>query len=386
MSAFMPGPRLRVPAITAGALDGLCFAVKDLIDIAGSVTGGGNPDWRRTHGPATSHAPCVAALLGAGAAVEGKTISDELAYSLEGKNAHYGTPLNPRWPWALPGGSSSGSASAVAAGDVDFALGTDTGGSVRVPAAFCGLWGIRPTHGRISLAGVLPFAPRFDTVGWFTREGALLERVADVLLPPEEPESAAKGHKTPLLFAEAFAARAATEADDALALRRHALRHGPAASIELFAGQADRWLACYQHLQDEAILAALGDWLRRVKPVFGTDIAARFARLDEVDPSQTAFFLAMRQQLQKEMDALLTNHWLILPTTPRALLSLQADGGQIQHFYQQALTFNAVAGLAGLPQVTVPLADGREGPLAISVIGARGCDRQLIQWARTYFA
>ncbi|HKR42387.1 MAG TPA: amidase family protein, partial [Paraburkholderia sp.] len=141
MSAFIPGPRLRVSANARGALDGLRFAVKDLIDVARTTTGGGNPDWLATHSPAARHAPCVATMLDAGASVDGKTITDELAYSLEGVNAHYGTPLNPRWPFALPGGSSSGSASAVASGEVDFALGTDTGGSVRVPAAFCGLWG-----------------------------------------------------------------------------------------------------------------------------------------------------------------------------------------------------------------------------------------------------
>lgn len=385
MSAFMPGDRLRVAPTAAGVLDGLRFAVKDLIDVAGSVTGGGNPDWQRSHAPAVQHAPCVAALLAAGAAVEGKTVSDELAYSLEGVNLHYGTPLNPRWPWALPGGSSSGSASAVAAGEVDFALGTDTGGSVRVPAAFCGLWGIRPTYDRVSLSGVLPFAPRFDTVGWFTRDGALLEKVGEVLLPPDTPEAAADSPKTPLLFAEAFAARAAVEDDDARALRRYALRHGPAAEIALFAGQGDDWLACYQHLQDEAILTALGPWLQREKPRFAADIAARFARLERVDRTQTARYLAMQQRLREQMETLLARHWLILPTTPQALLPLQADASRIDAFYRQALTINAVAGLAGLPQVTVPLANEQAGPLAISVIGASGSDRQLIRWARDRF-
>src|SRR4051794_4032314 len=155
--------RFELDPSQSGVLDGLRFAVKDIIDVRGHVTGGGNPTWRSTHPPAAAHAVCVDQILNAGALCVGKTISDELAFSLMGENEHYGTPLNPRAPDRVPGGSSSGSASAVAQGLVDFALGTDTGGSVRVPAANVGVWGLRPTHGRISLAGVIPFSPSFDT-------------------------------------------------------------------------------------------------------------------------------------------------------------------------------------------------------------------------------
>ncbi len=105
----------------------------------------------------------------------GKAITDELTYSLNGENIHYGTPVNPKAPGRIPGGSSSGSAVAVAGELADFALGTDCGGSVRAPASFCGIYGMRPSHGRISTAGVFRLAPRFDTVGWFARDGRLLE-------------------------------------------------------------------------------------------------------------------------------------------------------------------------------------------------------------------
>src|SRR4051812_12564843 len=168
-----------------GPLRGLTFAVKDLIDVAGYRTGCGNPKWLATHPPASVSAVCVDQLLAAGATCNGKTITDEFAFSLLGENFHYGTPLNPAAPDRVPGGSSSGSASAVACGCVDFAVGTDTGGSVRVPASNCGIWGWRPSHGLISVAGVMPFAPTLDTVGVFTRSGALLEQVAGVLLATE---------------------------------------------------------------------------------------------------------------------------------------------------------------------------------------------------------
>src|SRR5947199_4022971 len=154
----------------SGPLDGLRFAVKDTIDVAGFKTGCGNPTWRDSHPAAVVHAVCVEQVLLAGARCVGKTICDELAFSLLGENHFYGTPLNARAPDRVPGGSSSGSASAVAAGLCDTALGTDTGGSVRVPASFCGLYGIRPTHGRIDMSGVMPQAPRTGTTRWFARD------------------------------------------------------------------------------------------------------------------------------------------------------------------------------------------------------------------------
>src|SRR5262245_37205464 len=192
-----------VPPTGSGPLDGLSFAVKDLIDVAGWKTGCGNPTWRDSHPAAVMHAVCVEQLLQAGAHCFGKTISDEMAFSLLGQNHFYGTPLNPLAPERVPGGSSSGSASAVACALVDFALGTDTGGSVRVPASNCGIWGLRPSHGRISLAGVMPFAPAFDTVGVLARDAEVLARVAGVLLGDEVPDRPAVGAVH--LIREAFA-------------------------------------------------------------------------------------------------------------------------------------------------------------------------------------
>src|SRR5215211_651140 len=175
-----------LPPTGSGPLDGLRFAVKDTIDLAGLKTGCGNPTWRDSHPAAVVHAVCVEQLLSAGARCVGKTISDELAFSLLGENHFYGTPLNPRAPDRVPGGSSSGSASAVACGLVDFALGTDTGGSTRVPANNCGVWGLRPSHGFISVAGVNPFAPTFDTVGILASSAEVLACVASELLACEE--------------------------------------------------------------------------------------------------------------------------------------------------------------------------------------------------------
>ncbi|WP_244830209.1 amidase [Caballeronia sp. TF1N1] len=374
MNAFVPGPRIRVNATGSGALDGLRFAVKDLIDIAGVTTGGGNPDWFATHDAAQCHAPCVAKLLAAGASVDGKTITDELAYSLEGANEHYGTPLNPRWPHALPGGSSSGSASAVASGSVDFALGTDTGGSVRVPAAFCGLWGIRPTHDAVSLDGVLPFAPCFDTVGWFARSGDLLARVADVLL--DEVAS----HDAPTRLVRC---KEAFDAHGSARLRELA----PAsAEIELFAGEGSDWLHVYQQLQDDAIRASLGSWIDTHTPRFGANIAPRFARLKSIDDAEVNRCHALREEYAARMADIVADALIVLPTTPVSLLRQNETSERIGAFYRDALTFNAIAAFAGLPQVTIPIANELTGPLALSLIGPRNSDRALIARARSLFS
>src|SRR3954464_15175455 len=213
IGAFVPGPRVRMEGRPGGPLQGLTFAAKDLFDVAGVPTGGGNHDWPRARTIPTKHAWAVQTLLDAGATLVGKTITDEVSLGILGENAFDGTPLNSAAPDRVPGGSSSGSAAAVAAGLVDTALGTDTGGSVRIPASFCGLYGIRPTHGRISEKGVIPLAQSFDTVGCFARDAATLKRVADVLLSQADVKQPAQR----LLIATDLFARADSTVRDALA-------------------------------------------------------------------------------------------------------------------------------------------------------------------------
>src|ERR1043166_5787866 len=178
INAFVPGPRVTVEGASQGPLRGLTFAAKDLFDVAGHPTGGGNHDWARYNRVPTRHAWAVQTLLDAGATLIGKTITDEVSLGILGENAFDGTPLNPKAPDRVPGGSSSGSASAVASGLCDTALGTDTGGSVRVPASFCGLYGIRPTHGRLDLSGMMTQDPNSDTTGWFARDAGTFARVS----------------------------------------------------------------------------------------------------------------------------------------------------------------------------------------------------------------
>jgi amidase len=381
--AFLPGARCTASASGSGALDGMAMAVKDLIDIEGAVTGGGNPDWAADHGPAARHAPCVAALLAAGAHVCGKTITDELAFSLEGRNAHYSTPLNPLLPDCLPGGSSSGSAVAVAAGLADFALGTDTGGSVRVPAAFCGIAGFRPSHGRVSLEGVLPFAPSYDTVGWFARSACLLAEVGRVLLGAAAPFTATGAPRLCL----AADIHAMTEPRSAALLRSAAEALGAGASVDVFEGRAPQWLRCYQVLQGAEIRQTLGPWIAARKPRFGRDIAPRFAStLDIADADirdQQAFRLIIGARLHR---LLADGRVLVLPTVPLPSLRKDASGAALSAFYETALAINAIAGHAGLPQLVLPAGRVAGAPVSLSFIAQVGMDELLLAQAPRWSA
>lgn len=367
-----------------GILKNLNFAVKDLIDIHGCITGGGHPTWQQTHLIAEKHAASVDALLKAGARCIGKTITDELAYSLEGRNHFFGTPLNPQWPDAMPGGSSSGSASAVAQHLVDFALGTDTGGSVRVPAAFCGIWGIRPSYQAISLSGVLPFASCFDTVGWFAHDVETFLKVGEVLLP-EDKTTIDLDSLSILGVAEAFSFHRDNHSQLTPIFERYAQQMGMDHIASIFSIPHEQLLGCYQYLQDASIKENLGAWIATHSPQFGPNIQANFNRVIANNGRDLKLHQDTQHAFSTQIKALLQKHILILPTTPVPLLKLDIDHHNLSLFYQQALTINAIAGLSGVPQINIPVQNTAHYPIALSIIGPPNSDRALLQLAKTLF-
>jgi len=371
--AFVPGPRLTMRPTAAGPLNGLTFAVKDLIDVAGTRTGGGNPDWLKAQQPAATSAPAVTALLNAGATLNGKTITDELAFGLEGTNAHYSMPVNPVCPDRIPGGSSSGSGVAVAAHLVDFALGTDTGGSVRVPSSFVGVFGFRPTHGAVSLEGVIPFSPSYDTVGWFARDMTTLSRVGDVLLP--------KADVVPLrklvLVRDAFAL---ADPDVSAMLRSRCEALGVSDEITLFEGAADEWLECYRVVQCAGIWQALGPWIDSAQPRFGEAVAQRFAEASSITPAEIGRWTPIRASLAARVRATLGDGvGLVVPTAPRVALRRNAAPSEFSDFYPRALTLTSIAGHAGLPQISVPAGRVDGCPVGLSIVASPGHDRALLE-------
>jgi amidase len=368
----------------AGPLAGMRFAVKDVFAIQGETACFGNPTWLATHGPADASANVLVQLLEAGATLVGTTITDELAFSLSGENAHYGTPVNSGSPGHLPGGSSSGSAAAVAGELVDFALGTDTGGSVRVPASHCGLHGFRPTHGAVSMAGVLPFAPRFDTVGWFARDPETLASVGDVLLPREP---ARKPSRRALLLEDAVAllhpaARNDFRADaHDLAVRLGLeLREQPVANGT---GSLESWLGIYLALQNAEFERVHRAWIEREQPRFGPLIAGRVTRAltthpQEARAAEDLLIAARRRILGLVEDGTV----LVTPSACGAALPVGASEERINAETVRSLTLSAIASLAGLPQVSVPVCSAQGLPLGLSLVAAPGHDRSLLALAR----
>ncbi|OGU29022.1 MAG: amidase, partial [Gemmatimonadetes bacterium RIFCSPLOWO2_12_FULL_68_9] len=315
VGAFCRHTHAELAGAASGPLAGLTFGVKDIYDIVGRKTGFGSPDWLATHDAATATAPAVQRLLDAGARMVGKTHTDELTYSLNGENAHYGTPVNVNAPGRIPGGSSSGSAAAVAAALVDFALGSDTGGSVRAPASFCGIHGMRPTHGRILLAGVCPLAASFDAAGWFARDVALIERVGRVLLGDDLP-APQPSHWLLAQDAFALASDAATKTLQPALGRLTALLGKPQPVTVADAG-LPQWFQVFRTLQGAEVWAQHGEWVTRVKPDLGPGVRERVQWASTVTANDVAPARSQREDIARRMDELLADGAvLVLPTLP----------------------------------------------------------------------
>ncbi|WP_237214107.1 amidase [Falsiroseomonas oryziterrae] len=379
--AFLPatGP-LPEPAAD-GPLAGLSFAVKDLIDLAGWVTRAGNPDWA-DRPPAARHAEVVARLLAAGARCVGKTHTDELSRGIFGETSQEGAPVNPRAPDRVPGGSSSGSAVAVAAGLSDLALGTDTGGSVRAPASFCGIHGIRPTHGRVSLDGVLGQAPSFDTLGWFARDAATLRRAGAVLLDPapavERPQR--------LVFATDIAALADPAAASATQAALPAL--------ERLLGRAEHrafcaeppvggWFAQQGALQQREAWESFEAWIDARNPRFTWEVALNFLAGRDRSAEEVAQAAGFRAVLRARVEELFDGGRSVVayPATPFAAPLRGQPRSVMWPLRNRVTRITAIGGLLGAPVLVLPLAEVGGLPLGLALMGMPGSDEALLDLA-----
>jgi amidase len=258
---------------------------------------------------------------------------------------------------------------------VDFALGTDTGGSVRVPASFCGVFGFRPSHSRISVHGVMPFAPSYDTVGWFARRGDMLARVGRALLG----DRMTPAPKRLLLARDAFALLGPGLKKT---LWQSATALNPDGEVDLFGGQETKWLEAYRVLQGREIWSSLGTWIVATKPAFGDAVAARFADAATITAQQAAAQEPLRRAIAAHLEKILApDIGIVLPTASCTAPLKSASGADIGDFYRKTLTLTCAAGHAGLPQVSLPLASFENCPAGLSVIAARGNDEALLAFA-----
>ena len=377
--AFVPGTQVRVPGRAGGPLSGLTFAVKDLFDVAGEPTGGGNPDWGRTNPIPDRHAALVDRLLRAGASVAGKTITDEISLGILGENAFHGTPRNPAAPGFVPGGSSSGSAAAVGADLVDFALGSDTGGSVRVPASFCGIHGIRPTHGRVDVAGLMPQAPSFDTAGWFARDATTFLRVSEVALDEAGPAPASVAPARLLVARDTFAFADPAVGDALRDVRaRLAGLAGAAADITVAPQGLSVWARAQRTLQIPEALATFRDWVERTNPRLTMRVARTLVTAEGVSAAERQWAELMRQEVRGRLrDLLAADAVLCLPTTPFPAPPVGLPLSRHNEAGLRITSLTAIAGLSGFPQLSVPGGRVEGRPVGLSLIGPPGSELRL---------
>ncbi len=390
-NAFCGHTHVSLKATGSGVLDGLTFGLKDIFDVAGERTGFGSPDWLGTHQPAGENAAVLARLLAAGASMAGRTQTEEMAFSITGENAHYGTPINPAAPERIPGGSSSGSASAVAGGLVDFAIGTDTGGSVRIPASYCGVYGIRPTHGRVSLAGACALAPSFDTCGWFARDAHTLRKVGKVLLDAAATPTVNNGNgqeadeeSGSLLYATDGFVRTVPGVDAELmpAVQKVSAVLGALKPISVSKEGLNEWYEVFRVLEFAEIWQEHGDWVREATPQFGSAVAARFDDASRITTEQREWAEKRRASIQQRLISLLADKSvLILPTAPGAAPLRSESPAPGTDIRRQAQALLCIACLGGLPQLTLPLTTVDGCPVGISLIGRAGSDEYLLDVA-----
>lgn len=380
--AFVPYPDVAVASASTGPLADLRFAVKDLFDVAGYPTGGGSPTVLAMSGIKTRTAPTVQKLLDAGARFVGKAVTDEFAFSMNGNNAHFGAPLNGAAPDRITGGSSSGSAAAVSSNLCDFALGTDTGGSVRAPANHCGLYGLRPTHGRVSLHGALDLSPSLDTCGWFARDVATFARVGEVLLGDDAAPLPAKVR---LLWPEEIWAMMDAPSRQVLEVVAKNVQSvlGPAQPVAVVLESWDAMYWNFRYVQSREAWLTDGPLIERYAPSLGPGVAERFAWSRQVTDAQVNTGRAFRSAFKAQLAGLLgTDGVLLMPTMPDIAPLRTSTDSSLEDYRNRATRMLCMAGLAGFPQLSMPLAQREGAPLGLSLLGPAGSDQSLIALAK----
>ena len=382
LNAWCDYPQIEVDHAKQGPLAGLTLAVKDIFQVAGYPNGWGQPTRLAEAEPDTETQSVVQKMLDAGISIEGKSQCEELCFSLTGINKHYGAPVNGAAPDRVTGGSSSGSVSLVSNGIVDVATGSDTGGSVRAPASYCGLIGLRTTHGRVPLDRTMPLAPSFDVFDWFAKDAETYARVGDVVLD-DDPDT------TPLrrLIGCPDLDALLLSDDDYVAYA------GAAEQVEKHFNDERSFDAlpfdlmkaywAFRKCQAYDAWQALGDWITSRKPDLGPGIKDRFEFGASVTEAEFEEASGDRLNTRTSLEEWIgTDGLLVLPTVPSCAPLKSESEETLQAFREQALMLLCLSGNSGLPQITLPLAEVYGAPLGLSLIGPRGSDKRLIKSAR----
>ena len=369
-------PLSDINLINLGPLSDLTFVVKDMCEIKGFKSSCGNPDFYEKCEVASDFAPFLKNILNKGATLKGITICDEFFYSLIGENGHYGTPANLNAPGCVPGGSSSGSAAALTTNLYDFSIGSDTGGSVRVPASFCGLLGIRPTHNRINTKGVYPMAPTFDTIGWFAKDIKTFKKIGFTVLNHKD--------KTKNSFKDFVIA------EDILELANPNIIHlfnnyinnsfPEIKKIRLSKQTKDVIADNFRILQGGEIVENVIPWILKNKPKISPEINNRIEMAIKITKDEINQAVKFRENLKKEIELTLPEGLIALfPTTPFSSPKCGQSDEQLSSYRKKLMEFTSIAGMTSRPQISIPKFKDNTGPIGISLLGWRYSDEVLLE-------
>ena len=358
-----------------GRLKNLKFVLKDMCDIKNIKTSCGNPDFYKACEPAKKHAEFLSNILSEGAILEGITICDEFFYSVIGENSHYGTPKNLNAPNCVPGGSSSGSAAALTTDLFDFSIGSDTGGSVRVPASFCGLLGIRPTHGRINANGVYPMAPSFDTIGWFSNNIKTFQKIGEVLLDKNENENITFNQ---FVIAEDLLELVDTDIKNQFNSYYKEL-HPNIKHIRLSKFSKSEIADNFRILQAGEIKEHVIPWIEKNKPKISLEINSRIEMASKISPLEIDAAKTFRQEIISEINnSLPEGDIAIFPTTPFSAPKCGQSDQDLGSDRKKIMEMTSIAGMTSRPQISIPKFKGKTGPVGISILGWQYSDEILL--------
>ena len=376
MTYLVPhSPSKKIILNDSGLLNGLKFLVKDMCDIKGLKTSCGNPDFFNNCNPANDYAPFLKNILNEGASLNGITVCDEFFYSLIGENKHYGTPVNLNANGCVPGGSSSGSAAALTTDLYDFSIGSDTGGSVRIPASFCGLIGMRPTHNRINTKGVYPMAPSFDTVGWFANNVGIFQKVGEVLLD--------KVDKSDINFRQFVIAEDLLELCDAAVqenFNNYIKNNLPGIDKNRLSNISKDIIADnFRVLQGNEVKINVIPWIEKNKPKISPEIKSRIDMASKITDIEVSKALTFRENLIDEIKKSLPEGTIaVFPTAPFSAPKSGQDDESLGFYRKRLMQLTSIAGMTSRPQISIPKLKDKTGPVGISLLGWQYSDEILL--------
>lgn len=378
LGAFVRDNHIALHGSSSGPLSDLVFAVKDVFMVKGSTFGNGHPDWLRTHEPDKYTASSIITLLDHGADLVGKTVCDELCFSISGENWNYGSPLNPHDVRRFTGGSSSGSAAATAGGFIDFSTGSDCLGSVRVPAAYNGLFGMRPTYKRVKNDGEAPYCESMDVLGYVASSPEVFSRVSNVLLGPDAIETTLDNLYIPLDCFEGLDEQVIKAMNSVISTLSTMVK--TTTEFNVAEEGLEKWMDTFRIIQGYEVWESYGGWIHQVRPKLSRGPKERLAWASTIARHQYLTEVEHRRRtIEQFQQRFPFNGVMILPTTSSVAPLRTESLERINAHRAKSTQLLCVSPLTNTPQITLPLLEIDGVPFGVTLISREGTDSALVE-------